>query len=231
MALSPCDKLGQYEIVAPVGAGRRGKVYRTRHAKLNRDFAINVLPAALSLLFLFAIPVFSQNQAAAPAFEVAAVKANKSGELRMSVDLQPGGKLVMHNVPMKVLIMFAYHLRPEALAGGPAWIESDRYDVVAKAAETGPPDDVRRMMQTLLAERFKLAVHREQKVMEAYGLVLAKSGTKLKPAEAALLSGQGCRPGQGQPGQRHVDCRHVSMAGTGRHIAGIGSAGDHCAGG
>jgi uncharacterized protein (TIGR03435 family) len=131
----------------------------------------------------------------------------------MSVDLQPGGKLVMRNVPMKVLIMFAYHLRPEALAGGPAWIESDRYDVVAKAAETGPPDDVRRMVQTLLAERFKLAVHREQKVMEAYGLMLAKSGAKLKSAEAALLSGQGCRPGQSQPGQRHVDCRHVSMAG------------------
>jgi uncharacterized protein (TIGR03435 family) len=169
--------------------------------------------ACVILLFLSSAPAFAQ-----PAFEVADVKVNKSGELRMAIDLQPGGKVIMRNVPMKVLIVFAYHLRPEALSGGPAWLESERFDVIAKAPETAPPDDVRRMVQTLLAESFKLAVHKEQKVMQAWALVLAKSGPKLQPSEAALLSGQGCRPGQGQPGQRHVDCRHVTMAALGDYL-------------
>src|SRR5437016_6257709 len=102
--------------------------------------------AGAILVFLWSTRVFSQM----PAFEVADVKVNKSGELRMMVDIQPGGKLVMRNVPMRVLIVFAYHLRPEALAGGPAWIDSDRYDVIAKAPETAPPDDIRRMVQSLL---------------------------------------------------------------------------------
>jgi len=146
------------------------------------------------------------------AFEVADVKVNKSGELRMAIDIQPGGRVTMRNVPMKVLIAFAYHLRPERLAGGPAWLESERYDVVAKALETASPDDVRRMAQTLLAERFKLVVHTEPKVLPAYALVIGKSGSKLQPSETGLLSGQRCVPGQGQPGQRHVECRHVTVA-------------------
>ena len=162
------------------------------------------------LLLLSCTSVFPQT-----AFEVADVKANKSGELRMAIDLQPGGKVTMRNVPMKVLIVFAYHLRPEALAGGPSWLDSERFDVVAKALETAPPEDVRRMMQTLLAERFKLAVHTEQRVMPAWALVPGKAGPRLQPSEAVLLSGQACRPGQGQPGQRHVDCRHVTMAALG----------------
>jgi uncharacterized protein (TIGR03435 family) len=144
-----------------------------------------------------------------PAFEVADVKLNNSGEARMIIDLQPGGKLTMRNVPMKVMIVFAYHLRPEALSG-PAWLDTARYDVVAKALEIAPPEDVRRMMQTLLAERFHLATHSEQKLMAAWALTLGKSGSKLQPSEpAAVLSAQRCTPGDAPPGQRHVECRHV----------------------
>jgi len=160
------------------------------------------------LFFLSSIPAFTQT----PAFEVADVKVNKSGELRMAIDLQPGGRLTMRNVPMKVLIVFAFHLRPEALAGGPPWLDSERFDVVAKAPETAPPDDVRRMVQTLLAERFKLVVHTEQKLMPAWALVLGKSRPKLQPSQTALLSAQRCVPGEGPPDQRHVECRHVTVA-------------------
>ncbi len=157
-------------------------------------------------LLLVSGPLFAQG------FEVAAVTANKSGELRMSVDLQPGGKLIMHNVPMKVLIMFAYHLRADALSGGPGWIESDRYDVVAKAPEKAPQDDIRRMLQALLAERFHLAVHTDQKVMPAFALIVGKSGPKLQPSDTAILSAQRCTPADGAPGQRHIECRHLTSA-------------------
>src|SRR5215469_10733716 len=115
------------------------------------------------------------------AFEVADLKANKSGEARMAIDLQPGGKLLMRNVPLKVMIVFAYHVRPEALTG-PSWLDTERYDVVAKASEVAPPDHIRRMTQSLLIQRFHLATHTEQKLMPAYALSMGKSGSKLQPS-------------------------------------------------
>jgi uncharacterized protein (TIGR03435 family) len=157
-------------------------------------------------LLLFTAPAFAQN------FDVADVKVNRSGEARMAIDIQPGGRVTVRNVPMRVLIVFAYHLRPEALAGGPLWLASERFDIVAKAPETASADEVRRMMQTLLKERFHLEAHTEERPGAAYALTVAKSGPKLQPSQAALLSGQRCAPGDGIPGQKHVECRHVSMA-------------------
>jgi uncharacterized protein (TIGR03435 family) len=160
-------------------------------------------------LLIGAILSYCQTQA----FEAADVKVNKSGETRLAVDLLPGGKLSMRNVPMRVLIMFAYHIRADAISGGPGWLGSDRFDVVAKASDAALPDDLRRMLRTLLAERFKLAVHTDERVMPAYVLVVGKSGPKLQPSEGALLREQRCSPGQGSTGQRHVECQHMTMAG------------------
>jgi uncharacterized protein (TIGR03435 family) len=164
------------------------------------------------LLFLCSVPAFNQAEATLPSFEVADVKINKSGEVRMAVDLQGGGRLIMRNVTMKVMIMMAYHARPDAVTGGPGWLDSDRFDVVAKAGQTTPPDDIRRMLQTLLAERFKLAIHPEPKIMQAYALVLGKSGPKLQASEAAVLSERRCSPGEGAVGQKHITCQHITMA-------------------
>ena len=75
--------------------------------------------ASAVLLFICSIPVFSQAPSTPPAFEVADVKVNKSGEVRMAVDFQAGGRLTMRNVPMRVLIVMAYHVRAEAVTGGP----------------------------------------------------------------------------------------------------------------
>jgi uncharacterized protein (TIGR03435 family) len=168
--------------------------------------------AAAVLLFLSSIPAFSQSQTPAPSFEVADVKVNKSGEARMAVDFLPGGRLSMRNVPMKVMIMMAYHVRPDAVTGGPDWLGSDRFDIVAKALQTTSPDELRRMLRTLLAERFKLAVHTDQKIMPAYALVLGKTGPKLQPSGAALLTEQRCGPGEGVAEQKHVTCQHLTMA-------------------
>lgn len=168
--------------------------------------------AGAVLVFVSAIPAFCQLPTTSLSFEVADVKVNKSGEARMAVDFQGGGKLSMPNVPMRVLIMFAYHVRAEGVEGWPSWFESDRFDVIAKAAQTTPPDDLRRMLHPLLAERFKLAVHTDRKVMPAYALELGKSGPKLQPSESALLTDQRCDPGSGTAGLRHVACRHLTMA-------------------
>jgi uncharacterized protein (TIGR03435 family) len=106
----------------------------------------------------------------------------------------------------------AYRVRPDAVLGGPGWLESDRFDVVAKALQTSSPDDLRLKLQTLLAQRFKLAIHTEQKMGPAYALVLGKAGSKLQPVDAALLTDQRCGPGEGAAGQKHVACQHITMA-------------------
>lgn len=167
---------------------------------------------AIVLWVLCSIPASSQTQTPSPSFEVADVQVNKSGDAKMSVDFQPGGKLSMRNVPMKVMIVMAYHVRPDAVTGGPGWLDSDRFDVVAKALQTTSQDELRLMLRTLLAERFKLALHTDQKVMPAYALVLGKAGLKLQPSEAALLTDQRCGPGEGVAGQKHVACQHTTMA-------------------
>jgi uncharacterized protein (TIGR03435 family) len=169
--------------------------------------------ACALLLFLLSLPAFGQSEAKLLAFEAADVKVNQSGEIRMAVDMQGGGRLTMHNVPMRVMIVMAYQVRPDAVLGGPGWLDSDRFDIVAKAAQTTPPDDLRRMLQTLLAERFRLVVHQEPKIVPAYALVVAKSGPKLQASESALLTDQRCGPGEGAVGQKHLVCRHITMAG------------------
>jgi uncharacterized protein (TIGR03435 family) len=68
------------------------------------------------------------------------------------------------------------------------------------------------MLQTLLAERFKLAVHSEPKIRAAYALVLGKTGPKLQSSQAALLTDQVCLPGEAAPGQKQVVCQHITMA-------------------
>lgn len=167
-----------------------------------------MLRKALNLLALCSIAASAQTLS----FEVADVKQNKSGELRMMVDFQGGGRFVARNVPMRILIALAYHVRPEFVQGGPAWLGSERYDIVAKASQTAPPDELRGMLQALLAERFKLATHTEQKPMTVYALMTGKGAPKLQPSEIAPLSEQRCVPGEGAPEQKHVVCRHLSMA-------------------
>ena len=170
------------------------------------------MPNAVRLIALSCGAAFGQSQMPAPSFEAADVKANKSGDARMAVDFQPGGKFTARNVPMKILIALAYGVRPEAVQGGPAWIESERYDVVAKASQSAKPEEIRRMVQSLLAERFKLAAHTDRKPMPAYALLTAKSGPKMQAAEDAPLTEQRCVPGDGAVGQKHFVCRHMTMA-------------------
>jgi uncharacterized protein (TIGR03435 family) len=148
----------------------------------------------------------------AQTFEAADVKPNKSGESRMMVDFQAGGRFVAHNVPMEVLIGLAYHLRPEYVQGGPGWLSSERYDVVAKGSQTASPDELQLMVRNLLVERFKLAAHTNVAPMPAYALVTAKNGSKLQPSDAGALSEQRCVPGEGDPAEKHVVCRRLSMA-------------------
>src|SRR3954466_10821020 len=111
------------------------------------------------------------------AFEVASVKPNPSGDYHSSSSTSPGG-LTMRNVPLKQIIEMAYDVRDYTLSG-PDWLGSERFDVVAKPPAGAHAPDFGPMLQSLLAERFKLAVHRERKILPAYSLVAASSGPRL----------------------------------------------------
>jgi uncharacterized protein (TIGR03435 family) len=123
----------------------------------------------------------AQSQATGPAFEVASIRPHPG--LPLSVRVSVSGSLVtVREYPLLGLIMDAYQLRSYQILGGPAWLESDRFDIVARAPGEGPPTDaqLRMMMQKLLAERFQLKFHRETKQMPVYALTVGKGGPKLK---------------------------------------------------
>lgn len=122
----------------------------------------------------------------APAFEVASVKPNK-GDGPTESGVQPGGRVTMINVPLRLLIRSAYQVQDEQIVDAPGWISSEHFDVIAKAPgdvpqpAPGSPGPVQAMMRSLLAERFKLAVHREMRESSAYALELARRDGKFGP--------------------------------------------------
>src|SRR6186997_1745760 len=125
---------------------------------------------------------------ARPAFAVATIKYNRSGDAGASMLLQPGGRIVVTNQPLRRLITFAYGLQPQQLAGGPSWLDTDRFDITAQAEGNisptppgGPPGPAQLMMQRLLAERFGLVVHTESRELPVYALTLARSDRRLGP--------------------------------------------------
>jgi bla regulator protein blaR1 len=139
-------------------------------------------------------------------FEVASVKANRSGDNRTMIGGQPGGRFNVTNAALRQIILIAYQIQPFQLIGGPGWIGDERFDIVAKAPAntpligppgSGSPGPMQVMMRNLLADRFKLKVHTESREMPIYALVLARSdgklGSKITPTsvDCAALRGRG----------------------------------------
>jgi len=113
---------------------------------------------------------------AQPVFDAASVRANQFGKGQESIQANPGS-LNMRNVSLKTVIRWAYHVMDHQISG-PDWLGHQRFDIVAKAPTPAPEAELRIMLQALLAERFKLTVHRETKELQAYVLVVAKGGIK-----------------------------------------------------
>jgi uncharacterized protein (TIGR03435 family) len=133
-------------------------------------------------------------------FEAASVKpSNPDSGTLAGIRRQPGGRFDTVNIPVRALITFAYQIQNYQLVGGPDWIGNTRYDIVAKFDGDPPPvrpgtgaDHFMLAARTLLAERFKLEVHRETRELDIYALMTARAdgrpGPNLKPA------GNDCSP-------------------------------------
>jgi uncharacterized protein (TIGR03435 family) len=117
---------------------------------------------------------------AAPSFEAASIKLNRDGGSTSGMRRFPGGRLEATNIPLESLISFVYQLQPFELQGGPSWLKSDRWDVLAKMdgdpppVPLGQPDGLMLAARTLLADRFKLVLRRETREVDAYQLSMAR---------------------------------------------------------
>jgi uncharacterized protein (TIGR03435 family) len=114
-------------------------------------------------------------------FEVASVKANKSGDASSAINNKAGGRFEAVNARLRSLVLEAYHLQGFQLVNAPDWIGTARFDVMAKAEKEITYDEARPMLQALLAERFGLVVHKETRDLPIYALVVARADGKLGP--------------------------------------------------
>src|SRR5215469_4430335 len=182
----------------------------------------------MALILLTAVGLFAQPAAAPLTFEVATIKPASGDDRRSAMMFQPGGGFRATGVTVKALLTLAYDVREFQISGGPKWIETDRFDITAKAERgastnadsepAGPPprlsDQERKTMQeqmaqrlqALFADRFHLAFHKETKEQQVYALVVGKGGSKLQPAQAGasdrqrmMRMGRGSVDGQGVP--------------------------------
>lgn len=180
----------------------------------------------LSMIGFGATAAFASAQTKPPAFEVASVKLNKSGDNRsMGLHSLPGGRFRATNLPLYVVITYAYNLpfQSQRLTGGPDWVRSERFDIEATAEKGAIPagatakvreEKIRLMVQGLLAERFRLVLHGEMKELPVYALVAAKHGPKLKKADIEEKDCPETTPGSGV-----MPC-HIFNGGQGRGLHG-----------
>lgn len=136
---------------------------------------------AWSLLTVVAIAAaLAQSQPAE--FEVASIRPNIANDRIVTIAVGPGDRFTARGYTLVLLIQRAYGVMDWNLTGGPGWIRNDRWDVVAKANTSGSLTEemLQPMLQRLLADRFKLRLHKGSKEMAGHALVVARGGPKVK---------------------------------------------------
>jgi uncharacterized protein (TIGR03435 family) len=154
--------------------------------------AIRLAPVSIALWLGTAL-LAQTPPAAAPSFEVASIKPAPpldpakimQGKMHIGMTID-AARVDIGSASLSDLVVIAYKIKPYQLTR-PDWMASERFDVLAKMPEGAKKDDVGAMLQGMLADRFKMATHRETKDHPVYALIIGKNGPKLKeaPKEAA----------------------------------------------
>jgi uncharacterized protein (TIGR03435 family) len=159
----------------------------------------------LWILLLCGLMNAGHAQEARKEFEVVSVKATPSDARGFSFAALPGGRLIVRNNPLRNILINAFDVRNFQLIGLPAWWDSDRFDIEARAPGNPTREEMMQMLQLLLADRFKLKGHRETKELPVFVLGPAKGGIKLQ----AWAEGSCTVVEPGQPAPRATAGRGV----------------------
>ena len=222
------------------GGDLRRRIESILRAQIGRPTTIGArLALTFAMLSLIAMPIATgvmnagmplatvgQEVSTRVAFEVASVKLNTSGERAARFEDEPGGRFTAKNVPLGLLITYAYQISDNQLISAPEWIRTKRYDITARldheppAVQRWEPGERRLALRTLLAERFRLAVKRETREVPMYALVMARADGRPGPMltrsetdcspegmKARLAASQAGTPVSGQCGSRFTTGR------------------------
>jgi uncharacterized protein (TIGR03435 family) len=123
-----------------------------------------------------------------------------------------GGRWIVSNFTLKIVLQVAFDVKDFQIVGGPAWINSEGYDISAKADTNAAFEQMRLMIQSLLVDRFKLMVHRATRELPVYDIGVAKSGVKLATPKEGSCSRRDPNepPSAPRPGERPV-CGNIGM--------------------
>ena len=149
-------------------------------------------------------------------FEVASIRPAKDDGNHDNDTYE--ARWVTHNLTLRRLISMAFDVDEDAVIGGPSWLGSDGFDVNAKIPAgyaKWTPDQLRHMQQSLLADRFRLTVHREPRRISGYALVVAKGGPKITAAEP------GRNDDDFSSGNKTLKATNVTMASFARSLSRI----------
>jgi uncharacterized protein (TIGR03435 family) len=163
-----------------------------------------------------------EDLAKAPAFEVASITpckpgtpANPGEHMGLVQFTAPGGRFKASATTVKFLLEWAYGMQQSQHSGGPAWIDTERYDIVAKAEGNATDAQMKLMVQTLLADRFQLKMRHEKKELTAYVLSVGKTPPKLFPPKEGETRGIRVAPVMGadqKANTMHVIATRFSLA-------------------
>jgi uncharacterized protein (TIGR03435 family) len=146
---------------------------------------------AIALLGIAASGLFAQSPPTRPsfdAFEVATIKPADPNSRGRYIRMQSVNLFYAKGFTLQALVAAAYSLTPRAISGGPAWTDSDLFDILASTPGDVQPnsDEQMAMLRKLLTDRFQLTFHRESKELPVFAITVAKGGSKLKPSTAPL---------------------------------------------
>lgn len=148
---------------------------------------------------------------APPVFAAASVKRSAPGASPMttSVETSPGGRWSVLNATLRLILMTTYGVAREHIDGGPSWLDTERFDIVATAGTDVPPRDVTAMAKQLLADRFGLRVHIESRPLEVYAMVRRGElgpGLRANPACTAAMEARARGEDVAVPAEQSTPC-------------------------
>src|SRR5215831_9808579 len=169
--------------------------------------------ARVSILIALAGVAYGQTTEPLPSFEAADVHVSPKSanpNVQSLGGFVRGGRYQFRNATMVDLIASAYGVEPEKVVGGPSWLETDRFDILAKAPASATNATARLMLRSLLTDRFKLAFHNEDRQANAYVMTATKPGPQIKQSPSGGPTN--CNGQPPEPPNTVLACKNITMA-------------------